>query len=162
MSAKGVTNGVVPMGAVYVKKAIHDAFMSGPDAGIELFHGYTYSGHPVATAAALATLDIYTREELLTRGSAVAGYFEEALHSLKGIPHVIDIRNCGLMGAVEVAPTPGAPGSRAFAAFLAAFEQGLLVRVSGDVIAISPPLIVERPQIDRLVDGLRSILAALA
>jgi beta-alanine--pyruvate transaminase len=161
-SAKGVTNGVVPMGAVYVKKAIHDAFMSGPDAGVELFHGYTYSGHPVATAAALATLDIYAREGLLTRGSEIGPYFEGALHSLQGVPNVIDIRNCGLMGAVEVAPMPGAPGGRAFAAFLAAFEQGLLVRVAGDVIAMSPPLIVERPQIDRLVDGLRSILTALA
>jgi beta-alanine--pyruvate transaminase len=161
VSAKGVTNGVVPMGAVYVKKAIHDAFMSGPENAIELFHGYTYSGHPVAAAAALATLDVYDREGLLTRGTQVAPYWQDALHALKGLPHVIDVRNAGLVGAVELAGIPGEPGKRAFAAFLAAFEQGMLIRAAGDTIALSPPLIISNDEIDRLVDGLKGILQKL-
>jgi beta-alanine--pyruvate transaminase len=157
-SAKGVTNAVLPMGAVYVQKNIHDAFMTGPETAIELFHGYTYSAHPVATAAAMATLDIYEEEGLLTRGSEIAPYWEDALHSLRDAPHVIDIRNCGLVGAIEVAPIAGAPGKRAFAAFLAAFEKGMLVRATGDTIALSPPLIIQKAEIDRLVDGLRGVL----
>jgi beta-alanine--pyruvate transaminase len=161
VSAKGVTNGLVPMGAVYVKKEIHDAFMTGPD-GVELFHGYTYSGHPVATAAALATLDIYDAEGLLTRGSEIAPYWEDALHSLKGTKNVIDIRNCGMVGAVELAPIAGAPGKRAFTAFVNAFEKpGMLIRATGDTICLSPPLIIKKAEIDQLVDGLRSVLTAL-
>ncbi len=160
-SAKGVTNAVVPMGAVYVQKEIHDAFMNGPEPAVELFHGYTYSAHPVATAAAMATLDIYEEEGLLTRGAELSPYWEDALHSLKGAPHVIDIRNCGLTGAVELASIAGAPGKRAFAAFLAAYEKGMLVRATGDTIALSPPLIIQKGEIDRLVDGLREVLQTL-
>jgi beta-alanine--pyruvate transaminase len=161
VSAKGVTNGVVPMGAVYVKKEIHDAFMTGPEAAIELFHGYTYSGHPVATAAALATLDIYDEEGLLTRGAELAPYWEDAVHSLKGLPHVVDIRNCGLVAAFELAPIAGSPGSRAFAAFLAAFEQGMLIRAAGDTICLSPPLIIKKSEIDQLIEGVGAVLRTL-
>jgi beta-alanine--pyruvate transaminase len=161
VTAKAVTNGVVPMGAVYVHKDIHDVFMTEPDTAVELFHGYTYSAHPVATAAAMATLDLYDREGLLTRGRTMAAYWEDALHSLKDAAHVIDVRNCGLMGAIELAPIAGAPGKRGFAAFTAAFEKGLLVRAAGDTIALSPPLIIERTEIDRLADGLRGILQGL-
>ncbi len=123
-TAKGVTNGVVPMGAVFVKKEIYEAFMNGPEHLIEFFHGYTYSGNPVSSAAGLATLDIYQREGLLTRGAELGGYFADALHGLKGLPHVIDIRNIGLVGAVELEPIAGAPTKRAFAAFLKAYEAG--------------------------------------
>jgi beta-alanine--pyruvate transaminase len=160
-TAKAVTNGVVPMGVVYVQKDIYDAFMTGPDPAIELFHGYTYSGHPVATAAAMATLDIYEEEALLTRGRAMAAYWEDALHSLKNATHVIDIRNCGLVGAIELAPIAGAPGKRGFAAFTAAFEKGFLVRAAGDTIALSPPLVIERKEVDRLVEGLQGVLKGL-
>ncbi len=117
-TAKGVTNGVVPMGAVFVKSDIYEAFMNGPEHLIEFFHGYTYSGNPVSSAAGLATLDIYQRESLLTRGAEIATYFEDALHALKGLPHVIDVRNIGLVGAVELEPIAGSPAKRAFTAFL--------------------------------------------
>jgi beta-alanine--pyruvate transaminase len=161
-TAKGVTNGVVPMGATFVTAAIHDAFMTGPEHLIEFFHGYTYSGHPVATAAALATLDIYRDEGLLTRGAALARHWEEALHGLRGLPHVIDIRNIGLVGAVELAPIPEAPGRRGFAAYLDAFEKGILIRTTGDTIALSPPLIISESEIDQLIDTLRGVLNRLA
>ncbi|TJX73263.1 MAG: aspartate aminotransferase family protein, partial [Mesorhizobium sp.] len=124
-TAKGVSNGVIPMGAVFVKKEIHDAFMTGPEHMIEFFHGYTYSGNPIACAAALGTLDTYKEEGLLTRGEELAPYWEDALHSLKGEPHVIDIRNIGLIGAIELAPIAGSPTKRAFSAFVKAFERGV-------------------------------------
>lgn len=160
-TAKGVTNGVVPMGAVFVKSEIYEAFMNGPEHLIEFFHGYTYSGNPASSAAALATLDIYQDEGLLTRGAEMAGYFADGLHSLKGRPHVIDVRNIGLVGAVELEPIAGQPSKRAFAAFLDAYESGLLIRTTGDIIAMSPPLIIERSHIDELVDKLSAVLKRL-
>jgi beta-alanine--pyruvate transaminase len=160
--AKGITNGCVPMGAVVVKQEIHDAFMNGPEGAIEFFHGYTYSGHPLACAAALGTLDTYEEEGLLTRGAELESYFAEALHSLKGLPHVIDIRNCGLMGGIEFQPLPGTPGKRAYDVFLACWERGVLVRTAGDVIALSPALIVERQQIDQIVSTLAEAIRRTA
>ncbi|MEQ9635540.1 MAG: aspartate aminotransferase family protein [Devosia marina] len=161
VTAKGLTNGVIPMGAVMVSAEIHDTFMQGPEHLIEFFHGYTYSGNPVASAAALATLDTYKEEGLLTRGAALAKTWEDALHSLKGLPHVIDIRNIGLVGAIELEPIAGSPTKRAFSAFLKAYEQGLLVRTTGDIIALSPPLIISESQIDEIVSTLSGILKTL-
>jgi beta-alanine--pyruvate transaminase len=157
--AKGITNGCVPMGAVIVKKSIYDAFMQGPD-GIELFHGYTYSAHPVACAAGLATLDIYEREGLLTRAKSLAQTWEDAAHSLKGLPHVIDVRNYGLMLGLELEPIAGKPGARAFDLYLKCFERGLLTRQTGDIIALSPPLIIERQQIQQIFETIGSVLRA--
>ncbi|ESY86190.1 aspartate aminotransferase family protein [Mesorhizobium australicum] len=160
-TAKGVSNGVIPMGAVFVKKEIHDAFMTGPEHMIEFFHGYTYSGNPIACAAALGTLDTYKEEGLLTRGEELAPYWEEALHSLKGEPHVIDIRNIGLIGAIELAPIAGSPTKRAFSAFVKAFERGALIRTTGDIIALSPPLIITKGQINELIDHVREVLRSI-
>ena len=157
-AAKGLTNGTVPMGAVFVRKHIYDAFMQGPENAIELFHGYTYSAHPVACAAALATQKVYLRDGLLTRAKEIGGYWEEAVHSLRGLPHVIDIRNLGLVAGIEVEARAGAPGARAFEIFRRAFETGALIRVTGDVIALSPPLIVEKQHIDELVGVLGKLL----
>ncbi|MBS0237533.1 MAG: aspartate aminotransferase family protein [Proteobacteria bacterium] len=157
-TAKGVTNGTVPMGAVFVKSHIHDAFMNGPEWMIDLFHGYTYSGHPVACAAAIGTLDTYADEGLLTRVAELAPYWEERVHALKGLPHVIDIRNIGLIGAVEFAPDPAQPGKRAFERFVKAFEAGLLVRQTGDIIALSPPLVISKSEIDQLFDIFTKVL----
>ncbi|MEO3385441.1 aspartate aminotransferase family protein [Mesorhizobium sp. CAU 1741] len=162
VTAKGVSNGVIPMGAVFVKKEIHDAFMDGPEHLIEFFHGYTYSGNPIACAAALATLDTYKEEGLLTRGAELAPYWEDALHSLKDAPNVIDIRNIGLVGAIELKPIDGEPTKRAFSAFVKAFEKGVLIRTTGDIIALSPPLIVEKSQIDEIVDCVRTVLDEVA
>ncbi len=159
--AKGLTNGIIPMGAVIVSPKIHDAFMTGPEHLIEFFHGYTYSGNPMAAAAGLATLETYKQEGLLTRARELERYWGDALHALRGLPHVIDIRNLGLIGAVELAPIPGHPTKRAFAAFLKAFEKGLLIRTTGDIIALSPPLIIEKPQIDELIGGLADVLKTL-
>jgi beta-alanine--pyruvate transaminase len=160
--AKGLTNGTIPMGAVLVTSEIHDAFMQGPEHVIEFFHGYTYSGNPVACAAGLATLETYKEEGLLTRGGGELGkYWEDALHSLKGLPHVIDIRNLGLVGAVELEPIAGSPTKRAFSAFVKAFESGILIRTTGDIIAMSPPLIVEKSHIDTLIGTLSTILKGL-
>jgi beta-alanine--pyruvate transaminase len=160
-TAKGVSNGVIPMGAVFVKKEIHDAFMTGPEHMIEFFHGYTYSGNPIACAAALGTLDTYKEEGLLTRGEELAPYWEDALHSLKGEPHVIDIRNIGLIGAIELAPIAGQPTKRAFSAFVKAFERGALIRTTGDIIALSPPLIITKGQINELIDHVRDVLRSI-
>jgi beta-alanine--pyruvate transaminase len=160
--AKGITNGCVPMGAVVASQAVHDAFMTGPAHAIELFHGYTYSAHPLACAAGLGTLATYADEGLLTRASELQGYFAECLHALKGLPHVIDVRNIGLVGGIELAARPGAAGQRAFDAFLQCFERGVLIRTTGDTIALSPPLIIERGQIDQLVGTLADVLRQLA
>jgi beta-alanine--pyruvate transaminase len=157
-TAKGVTNGTIPMGAVFVKKEIHDVFMNGPEHLIEFMHGYTYSGNPVASAAGIATLDTYKEEGLLNRGAELEGYFEDALHSLKDAPHVIDIRNIGLVGAIELEPIAGEPTKRAFSAFVKAFENGCLIRTTGDIIALSPPLIITKGQIDELIDHVRNVL----
>jgi beta-alanine--pyruvate transaminase len=152
--AKGLTNGAVPMGAVFAQRRIYDAFMQGPENAIELFHGYTYSAHPIACAAGLATLDIYQREGLLRRAATLAPYLENAVHSLKGLPNIVDIRNYGLIGAIEFESRPGKPGMRAYDVFMKCFERGVLVRAAGDVIAVSPPLIVKEKQIDRIFDVL--------
>ena len=161
ITAKGLTNGVIPMGAVFVKKEIHDAFMHGPEHMIEFFHGYTYSGNPMASAAALGTLETYREEGLLTRGADLSPQWQEALHSLKGLPHVIDIRNIGLIGAVELEPIDGQPTRRAFSAFLDAYDRGLLIRTTGDIIALSPPLIIEEDQIGFIVETLGAVLKSL-
>ncbi|KAB2720813.1 aspartate aminotransferase family protein [Brucella intermedia] len=150
-TAKGLTNGAIPMGAVFASRKVHDGLMTGPENAIELFHGYTYSGHPVASAAGLATLEVYAEEGLLTRGAQLADHWQEALHSLKGASNVIDIRNLGLVGAIELSSREGAPGARAYDVFVDCFKKGLLIRVTGDVIALSPPLIVEKEQIDTIV-----------
>jgi beta-alanine--pyruvate transaminase len=157
-TAKGLTNGAVPMGAVFALRKIYDAFMQGPENAVELFHGYTYSAHPAACAAALATLDIYLSEKLLDRAATLAAHWESAMHSMKGLPRVIDVRNYGLIGAVEFEPRAGKPGARAFEIFLQCFEHGLMVRQTSDVIAISPPLIVEPAQITRIVEILGEVI----
>ncbi|MEC8628757.1 MAG: aspartate aminotransferase family protein [Pseudomonadota bacterium] len=156
--AKGLTNGVVPMGAVLATAQIHDAFMQGPEHMIELFHGYTYSGNPLASAAGLATLETYREEGLFERAAELAPYWEDALHSLKGTRHVIDVRNMGLIGAIELEPIAGEPTKRAFQAFLDAYERGVLVRTTGDIIAMSPPLIIEKSHIDQLIGTLKDVL----
>src|SRR5690606_9918482 len=161
LTAKGVTNGVVPMGAVFVKKEIHDAFMNGPEHLIEFFHGYTYSGNPVSSAAGLATLDIYENEGLLNRGPEIADYWADAVHSLKGLPHVIDLRNAGLIGAIELEPIAGQPTKRAFNAFLKAYEKGLMIRTTGDIIALSSPLIITKAEIDQLFGRLAEVLKSI-
>lgn len=160
-TAKGLTSGVIPMGAVFATSEIHDAFMTGPEHMIELFHGYTYSGNPIASAAAIATLETYKEEDLFQRAADIAPYWQEALHSLKGAPHVIDIRNMGLIGAIELEPIAGEPTKRAFSAFIKAFEAGILIRTTGDIIALSPPLIIEKDHIDQLVGTLADILKSL-
>ena len=159
--AKGLTNGVIPMGAVLASADIYETFMTGPENMIELFHGYTYSGNPVASAAGVATLDTYKQDDLLTRAADIGSYWEDALHSLKDARHVIDIRNVGLIGAVELEPIAGAPTKRAFQAFLDAYEAGLLIRTTGDIIAMSPPLIIEKSHIDQLIGTLSDVLNAL-
>ena len=161
-AAKGLTNAAVPMGAVLARKHVYDTFMTGPENAIELFHGYTFSGHPVACAAGLAALDIYQREGLFDRARELEQYWEDAAHALRGLPHIIDIRNCGLIAGIELESIPGKVGARAFAVFLKAFERGILVRVSGDVVALSPPLIIEKNQIDELFGVLREVLQATA
>lgn len=161
-TAKGLTNGAIPMGAVFASRKVHDAMMHGPDNVIELFHGYTYSGHPVASAAGIATMEIYEEEGLLTRGAEMAETFQEALHSLKGMPHVADIRNLGLVGAIELTPRDGAPGSRAYDVFVDCFKSGLLIRVTGDIIALSPPLIIEKQHIETIVSKIGDALKRVA
>jgi beta-alanine--pyruvate transaminase len=160
--AKGITNGTVPMGAVFVREGIYDAFMAAaPENSIEFFHGYTYSGHPVACAASMATLDIYEEEGLFDRANSLAGYWEDAIHSLKGLPHIIDLRNLGLVGAIELKSIPGKPGVRGVDCLQRCYEAGLLIRVAGDIIALSPPLIIEKEHIDRLFELLTQVLKEL-
>jgi beta-alanine--pyruvate transaminase len=140
------------MGAVFCKQQIYDTFMAGPEHLIEFFHGYTYSAHPLACAAALGTLETYADDGLLTRAKELEGYFGDALHSLKGLPNVIDIRNIGLVGGIELAPLADAPAKRAFGVFLDCWEKGVLIRTTGDTIALSPPLIIDKSQIDQLIE----------
>jgi len=160
--AKGLTNGAVPMGAVIAKQFIHDAFMNGPEHLIEFFHGYTYSSHPLACAAGIATLDTYADDGLLTRGASMAATFEESVHSLRGLPNVIDVRNIGLVAGVELSPIAGEPGKRAFQVFLDCWEKGVLIRTTGDTIALSPPLIIEPQHIDQIVNILRDAIKRAA
>ncbi|HEX3887004.1 MAG TPA: aspartate aminotransferase family protein [Phenylobacterium sp.] len=161
-TAKGVTNGAFPMGAVFASRSVHDALMQGPDGAIELFHGYTYSGHPAACAAGLATLEIYRREGLLTRAAELSPGFEAAVHGLREAPHVIDIRNLGLMAAVELSPREGVPGARGYETFVRCLQAGALVRFTGDTIALSPPLIASAEELERLVAILGGVLAEIA
>ncbi|RAI58896.1 aspartate aminotransferase family protein [Roseicella frigidaeris] len=160
--AKGLTNAAVPMGAVAVQNAVYDAVVDGAAAGIELFHGYTYSGHPLAAAAAIATLDLHRAEDLPGRARAIEPYWQEAAHSLRSLPNVIDIRDCGLIAGIELAPRAGKPGARATEVFRRCFDDGVLIRVTGDIIALSPPLIVERPHVDRLFGVLGEAIRAEA
>jgi beta-alanine--pyruvate transaminase len=160
--AKGITNAAVPMGAVGVRRHIHDTMMAEADAAIELFHGFTYSGHPLACAAGLATLDTYRDEGLFERAASLAPAFEDAVHSLRDARHVIDIRNIGLVAGIELEPRPGQPGERGQEVYHACFDRGLLVRVTGDIVALSPAFIVEPGQIDEMVVILREVLATLA
>jgi beta-alanine--pyruvate transaminase len=136
--------------------------MTGADNLIELFHGYTYSGNALASAAAIGALDTYEEEGLLTRGAELAGYWADALHSLKGLPNIIDIRNLGMIGAIEFDPIPGKPTARAFEAYLKAFEAGVLTRTTGDIMALSPPLIISKAEIDKLFDTLKGIFKTLS
>lgn len=159
-TAKGLTNGIIAMGAVMISSEIHDAFMTGPEHMIELFHGYTYSGNPVACAAALAALDTYQEEELFERAAALESYWQDALFSLKGMPNVIDIRSAGLVGAVELDPIADQPTKRAFDTYLRAWDNGAHLRTTGDTIAMSPPLIIEKSEIDRLIGILSEALVA--
>jgi beta-alanine--pyruvate transaminase len=159
--AKALTNAAVPMGGVIVKKEIYDAFMQGPENAIELFHGYTYSGHPLAAAAAVATLDLFKQEGLFQRAAELAPYWEDAAHALKGLPHIIDIRTIGLIVGIELEPMAGKPGARAFEAFLRAYQKGILIRTAGDTIAMSPPFIIEKQQIDQLFETLSEVLKTL-
>jgi beta-alanine--pyruvate transaminase len=161
-TAKGLTNGALPMGAVFCSRHVHDALMLGSDNTIELFHGYTYSGHPAACAAGMAALDIYTSEGLFTRGLELSQYWQDSMFSLKGRPGVIDIRTIGLVAGIELEPRVNAPGTRGYDIFVDCFERGLLIRVTGDIIALSPPLIVQRDEIDLMVSIIRSALDRIA
>jgi beta-alanine--pyruvate transaminase len=161
-AAKGITNGCVPMGAVFVQQAIHDTFMQGPEHAIEFFHGYTYSGHPLACAAGLATLETYADDGLLTRASALHDTLGQALHGLRELPHVVDIRHFGLVGGVELASRPGAVGQRAFDVFLDCFAQGVMVRTTGDTVALSPPLIISADQIGQIVETVATAIRRVA
>ena len=156
--AKGITNGCVPMGAVFVKPHVHDAFMHGPASAIELFHGYTYSGHPLACAAALATLDVYEETGAFANAARLSAPFEDAVHGLRGRRHVTDIRNIGLVAGIELAPRVGQPGARAMEAFRRAYARGVLTRVTGDTIALSPPLVIDAAQIGDLFHILGEVL----
>ena len=159
--AKGISNATVPMGGVFVRKTVFDGLMNGPENAIDLFHGYTYSAHPLACAAASAVLDIYRDEALFERSAELSPYWEEGVHSLKGLPNVVDIRNLGLAAGIDLAPE-GAVGTRGYKAFTKAFELGLMVRQSGDAIAMSPPLVIEKAQIDEIIDITAKTIKAVA
>ena len=160
--AKGITNGAVPMGAVVVRRGIYQSVVDATEAGIEFFHGYTYSGHPLACAAGLATLELYRKEGLFERAASLAPFWEDAVHSLRGLPHVVDVRNLGLVAGIELEPRQGKVGARGYEALVEAFRAGLLIRVTGDIIALSPPLIIERQQIEQAMDLLGGVLKRLS
>jgi beta-alanine--pyruvate transaminase len=161
--AKGLTNAAVPMGAVATSTAVYDTIVDGVPNGIELFHGYTYSGHPLASAAAIATLELHRAEDLPGRARAMEPYFQDAAHAMRDATGVVDVRDIGLVAGIELAPRPGKPGARAMEVFRHCFDAGVLVRVTGDIVALSPPLVVERPHVDRifgtLADALRAVPA---
>jgi beta-alanine--pyruvate transaminase len=161
-TAKGITNGTVPMGAVLMQETLYQAFMTGPENSIEMPHGYTYSAHPVACAAGLGTMEVYEEEGLLTRVGELAKYWEDAAHSMRDCPNVVDIRNIGLIAAIELAPRPGAPGARGLEAHIQAFEKGAYIRSTGDVLAFAPPLIIQKAEIDQLFGTAREVLRSLA
>ncbi len=158
--AKGLTNAAVPMGAVAARDGIYHAIVDEAPAGIELFHGYTYSGHPLACAAAIATFDLHRSEDLPGRAAALEPYWQDAMHSLRDSPGVLDIRNLGLIAGIELEPTPGKPADRAGRVFRRCFDTGLLVRVTGDIVALSPPLTFEREHVDRTVETLGAAIRA--
>jgi beta-alanine--pyruvate transaminase len=160
--AKGLTNAAVPMGAVACHDKIYDAIVNGAPAGIELFHGYTYSGHPLASAAAIAAIDLHRSDDLAGRAMAMEGYFEDGAHSMNGLPNVIDVRNMGLVAGIELQPRAGAPTDRAVRVFQRCFDNGVLIRTTGDIIALSPPLIVERKHVDRIFGVLGDAIKAEA
>nr|WP_184513301.1 aspartate aminotransferase family protein [Roseomonas pecuniae] len=160
--AKGLTNAAVPMGAVATTNEVYETVVEGSPAGIELFHGYTYSGHPLASAAAIATLALHREEDLPGRARAIEPYWEEAAHSLRSAPGVVDIRNFGLIAGIELAPREGKPGARAMDVFRRCFDEGVLIRVTGDIVALSPPLIVEKPHVDRMMGTLADAIHAIA
>ena len=157
--AKAINNATVPMGAVAASREVHDTLLANSETPIELFHGYTMTGHPLACAAGL---DVFKEQRLFERAAELAPYWENALHSLRDARHVIDIRNLGLIGGIELEPRTGKPTLRALEAFRACFDKGLLIRVTGDIIALSPPLIIEKSQIDQIVDTIRGVLNGLA
>ncbi|MCC7426478.1 MAG: aspartate aminotransferase family protein [Alphaproteobacteria bacterium] len=159
--AKGITNAAVPMGAVICREHLYDAVVNGAPDGIELFHGYTYSAHPLACAAGLATLDVHRKEDLSGRVRALESYWEDCAHALRGLPNVIDVRNIGLVAGVELAPMPGKATERAYQIFVRCFEKGLLTRVTGDIVALSPPLTIEKPQIDEIFAILSEAIRAV-
>ena len=159
--AKGLTNAAVPMGAVAVSRHIHDTVVDGSAGGIELFHGYTYSGHPLAAAAGIATLDLYRDEKLFERALGLSGYWEDAVHSLRGKRHIIDVRSMGIIAGIELEPRPGAPTKRAMELFHKCFDNGLLVRATGDIIALSPPLILEKSHIHEMVGRLGELVETI-
>jgi beta-alanine--pyruvate transaminase len=159
--AKGLTNGAVPMGAVLVDKDIYSSFMTGPEQAVEFFHGYTYSGHPAAVAAGLASLEVYEEEGLYQRAAEMAPVLEDAVHSLKGAPHVIDIRNIGMMAAIELEPRAGEPTLRANEVFRRCFEAGLLIRTTGDTLALTPPLIINADEIGQIIDTIGKALQSI-
>jgi len=156
--AKGLTNAAVPMGAVCLRREIYDAVINASASGIEFFHGYTYSGHPLAAAAGLATLEIYRSERLFERAASLESYWADAVHSLRGRRNVIDCRNIGIVAGIELEARPGAVGARGFETFVKCFELGVMVRSTADTIALSPPLIVEKPQIDRMFETVADAL----
>lgn len=159
--AKGLTNAAVPMGAIAVRREVHDTIVDSAAPGIELFHGYTYSAHPLAATAAIATLDLYRDEGLFERAIELEDYWADAVHSLKGTKHVIDCRNFGLIGGIELEPRPGAPTKRAMEIFHRAFDEGLLIRVTGDIIALSPPLILTKAHIDEIFGKLADLIPSV-
>jgi beta-alanine--pyruvate transaminase len=160
--AKGLTNGAVPMGAAIVRRPVYDAVVNGAGPGIEFFHGYTYSGHPLAAAAGLAALDVYEGEDLFGRAASLSSYFEAAVHALRGLPHVVDLRNIGMVAGIELESRPDGVGGRAYDVFLDCFAAGVMVRITGDTIALSPPLIIDKPQIDQVFDVLTKALRRVA
>ena len=160
-AAKGLTNGAVPMGAVFVRRGIYETVTNAVERGIEFFHGYTYSGHPLAAAASLATIELYRSEGLFERAASLAGYWEEAVHALRGRRHVIDVRSIGLIAGIELEPRPQQPGARAFETFLECFKRNVLIRVTADTIALSPPLIIETRHIDEIVEVLGQVLGGI-
>ncbi len=159
--AKGLTNAAVPMGAVAVSRHVHDGVVEGGPDGIELFHGYTYSGHPLAAAAGIATLDLYKSEGIFEHAASLHSYWEEAVHSLKGKRHIIDVRNMGIVAGIELEPRPGAPTKRATELFHKCFDNGLLVRATGDIIALSPPLILQKAHIDEMVGRIAELVETI-
>ncbi len=161
--AKGLTNGAVPMGAVLVRDGIYDTVVNAaPEGAVEFMHGYTYSGHPLAAAAAVAAIDVFERHDLYANAAAIEPDFEDAAHSLRGKPNIIDIRNIGVVAGIELAPRAGAPGARGYEVFLECWKRGVLVRFTGDIIAVSPPITIERAEVDRLFNVLGDAIAAVA